>query len=173
MNLRIFLFLLAMPLLISGQSYFDLGKKLLTHRGYSAQTTTHHDLITKLAFCIYKVTDNGDYIGCLEEEAELLKGMSSPSDPKISCCSRVMNLKCMKKYLTSDCGVTREEVERNNEEHFKFWNEADVEGYPHLCSQGSEESIRYCHSGTSKVTWSLMLQFAVILACFFLFFGKL
>lgn len=167
-----FVLALSLPLLISGQSYYDLGQKLLSHRGFSAETTSHNDFISKLGHCILKVTNSPDFIQCLDDESHMLKGISSPSDPKISCCTRVMNFKCMRKFLTSQCHVSREEVERNSEQHFNFWNEADVNGYPTQCTQsGYEATIRYCSSGVSKITWNVTLYLAVF-AFYLLVFGK-
>lgn len=167
-----FVLTLSLPLLISGQTYYDLGQKLLTHRGFSVETASHHDFTSKLGHCIWRVSKSPDFIQCLEDESQLLKGISSPSDPKISCCTRVMNFKCMRKFLTSQCHVSREEVERNSEQHYNFWNEFDVDGYSTRCSQTSHEAaIRYCSSGVSKVTWNITLYLAVF-ALYFLVFGK-
>ena len=113
------------------------------------------------------------YNQCLRSQANSVIGILSEDDAKAQCCGRVINFICMKKFLTSRSGVPRNTMEKYNDVHFKFWNDLSISNYPKNCGARSNQSIAYCHSGISKVTWNITLQIAVILSLYLFVFGKI
>ena len=111
--------------------------------------TMYEEFATKVLNCMTKISQLDYYTQCLKDESTKLKGIT-PNSPKFSCCARVINYVCMKSFLTPKCNVPKEEVENHDEEHFKLWNNIDSPGYPYHCSDGSQKSINYCHSNSTK-----------------------
>lgn len=127
-----------------------------------------------ISACVHKIgTFDSDYNKCLKYEAKFVIGIFSENDAKAQCCGRVINFICMKKILTSRCGVPEKAVKMYNDVHFKYWNDLSISNYPNNCNVGSNESIAYCRNGVSKVTWNITLQIAVILSLYLLVFGKI
>ena len=138
-----------------------------------AGQTINHDFKEKIRNCAKNIYLTTDYSECLKDQGLKLKGVYGDSDPKAHCCSRVINYICMKTFLTSTkCGVPKAQVDSHDNEHFQIWNQIQNPKYPGHCSVDSEESISYCHSGKSKVTWSIILHLAGIVTVYLLVFGK-
>ena len=154
MNFVMFVIGLALPLTISGYSLLkmnpsfvmDKAAENIASNGSGIISTLDDDFTTKLKLCIVKEAQASDFKQCLENEAVKIRGISGPSDPKIQCCARVISYECMKKFLTSACSVSKEEVDSHDDEHFNFWNDVDVPQYPHHCSGGRSYSENYCFS---------------------------
>ena len=88
-------------------------------------------------YCLDKIGyNNPDYIQCLIDESSKLK--DDNINEKGECCDRVLNYECMKKFLTSECGVSKQEVDSHDEEHFAFWNHLNIPEVPHNCSGGRQ-----------------------------------
>ena len=154
MNFVMFVIGLALPLTISGYSLHKMNPSFVMDKAAENIASNRSGIIsildddfkTKLMSCIVKEAQASDYKQCLENEAVKIRGISGPSDPKLQCCARVANYECMKKFLTSACGVSKEEVDSHDDEHFNFWNDFEIPQYPHHCSGGRSYSENYCFS---------------------------
>ena len=106
MNFFIYFFVaLAFPMLICCR--YNLGPVNLDN------------FMTKLIKCINAGTiTKPEYKKCVAEEQAKIKGIMRASDPKFSCCIRVVGFICLKASLSSNCGVPEEEVDNNDSEHF-------------------------------------------------------
>ena len=129
------------------------------------------DFLNKLYSCYNKTSNDNDYNKCLKDETSKM-GLNHPyTDTKSQCCSRVANYNCMKESLTSKCDVSKVDVQKHDSVHFQYWNTASFPGVPGKCSDGAEESIKYCN-GVYKVTWNIILQLAGIFTLYLLVFSK-
>ena len=161
---------LALPSLIC--CYFDLSSVNI-QLDITTQKMDANNFNNTILYCINLIgKDDPDYKGCLHDESMKVKGVHNDDEPKAQCCGRVVNYICMKKFLTLRCGVPKTQVEKNDDVHFKFWNDLNVPGYPRRCSGGIKDSIKYCHNGVEKVTKNVIIQFACTFIVL-LVFGKL
>lgn len=142
-----FLVALALPMLICCYDIGLVGQMAakLAHDNLVAGKTDE-DFKTKIVNCASKVANTNDYMQCLETEVGKMHGIENGTEPKAQCCGRVVSYICMKKFLTSKCGVSKEEVESHDDEHFNFWNDLNVPNFPGHCKGGKQKSIDYCHS---------------------------
>ena len=156
MNFVIFVIGLALPLTISGYSLPEMDPIIIMNKaaeniglnGSGIIKMQNDDFKTKLLSCIVKEANANDYKQCLKDEAAKVHGITGPSDPKAQCCARVVNYECMKTFLTSACGMSKEEVDSHDDEHFNFWNDFDIPQVPGHCSGGRKDSENYCFSNS-------------------------
>ena len=64
------------------------------------------------------------------------------SDPKVECCSRMINYECIKIFLTWACDVSKE-VDSHDDDDFQFWSHVNIHGQPYHCSGGRQDSEDY------------------------------
>ena len=160
---------LALPSLIC--CYFDLSSVNI-QLDVTAQKMDANNFNNTILYCINLIRINDlDYNRCLRDESSKVKEIHNENEPKAQCCGRVVNYICMKKFLTSRCGVPKTQVDENDDVHFKFWNNLNIPGYPNRCSGGTKDSIKYCHNGVEKVSFNVILQLANIFIVL-LVFGK-
>ena len=110
---------------------------------------TDNEFETKIRDCYVKISKTNDYSSCLKVEGSKLKGVNGTLTPKKQCCERVINYICLKSSLTPKCNMPKEEVESRDEEHFRFWNQLEIPGFPNHCSGNSKTSITYCHTDST------------------------
>lgn len=155
-----FLAAISLPLLISGQPYVDLGLwdirlfKMENEKSVDEMTSKEDSFDSVVEQCKKKVNwIEPDVFACLSENYYKI------GTEDIPCCIRVAQYKCMKTFLTTKCNVTKEEVEKNDEDHFNYWNNLDM-AYKGNCTGNSEESLQHCNlnNGMSLITWSFTLQ---------------
>lgn len=146
-----------------------------TPSGTTQAPISEDEFLIELEKCTNKIgLNNSDYNGCLNDET-LKMGWNNTED-KSSCCIRVVNYICMKESLTSECGVSQENVQKYDEIHFNYWNEKlpEITGE---CNGAVQESIEYCNV-VSKITWNLTLLLAsfllssIFILCIFMFLAK-
>ena len=125
------------------------------------------DFESTIKNCIVKVGfDDAEYLNCYYELSNKT-GILHPNDTlfvnKTSCCNRMVKFQCWKQLLTSRCEVPKDQVEKNDDVHFKYWNNLDDEETPEKCKFDKERSLEYCrlNSGAS-VTWNIALLLAGI-----------
>ena len=178
MNFVMFVIGLALPLTISGYSLLQMNSSFVMDKaaeniasnGLGIISTLDDDFTIKLKLCIILLPNTNDFRQCLKDEGAKAHividppNVPNPSDPKVKCCYRVVLYECTKKFLTPMCNVSKEEVDSHDDEHFHFWNDADVK-ITGNCTGNREQSIAYCN-GFSKITFNLILQIASILALF-------
>ena len=63
----------------------------------------------------------------------------------LQCCAgRLVNFKCFRNLLTTKCGVSKEEVELNDDEHYNYWNNLDIFYLSSKCFGGKQEALEHC-----------------------------
>ena len=135
-------------------------------------TTPSDNFESVIEKCIDKVGyNNQDYLNCytrLFNKTEI----TDPNDTKISCCNRMVQFQCWKEILTSKCSVSEDQVKKNDDVHYNYWNNKEYADKPEKCSGGKDELLELCKlkSGVSKFTWSITLQLAGIFVMYL--FGR-
>ena len=119
----------------------------------------------KIQNCLDKIGRNDfDYLQCLIDENSKFNCYNyNNTEEKAYCCNRVFNYECMKKYLTSKCGVSKQEVDNNDEEHFAFWNNFNFSDVPHPCIGGRQQSENYCFSDNNTPQTGLIAKLMEII----------
>ena len=105
----------------------------------------------KLERCVRKVflSSDDDYKYCMGNYAfAVSKNMHMTSglqDQVLDCCAtRMLNFKCFRTLLHSKCGISKEEVMENDDEHFNFWNNLKIPTHHGKCGE-KQQSLRYCN----------------------------
>ena len=142
-----------------------------TRSSTTPDSISEYEFLEKLYNCYNKISNDSDYNKCVSDETSKTQLNDSYADTKSQCCNRVVNYNCMKESLTSKCDVSKFDVQKNDEIHFKYWNAASFPGVSGKCDGGAKESIKYC-SGVYKVTCNITLQFASIFTLYLLVFGQ-
>ena len=63
----------------------------------------------------------------------------------LQCCAgRLINFKCFRTFLTTKCGISKEEVERNDDQHYDYWNNLKIFYLSGKCSGGRQEALEHC-----------------------------
>lgn len=105
----------------------------------------------KLERCVRKVflSSDDDYKYCMGNYAfAVSKSMHMTSrlqDQVLDCCAaRMLNFKCFRTLLHSKCGISKEEVMENDDEHFNLWNNLRIPTRHGKCGE-KQQSLRYCN----------------------------
>lgn len=169
MNFEMYYLLMTLPLLNS-HLYFDLGSsKLAIQKSANQMNRRQNDFLEVIFNCLMIINPHEtDVFACYSD------GYCKVGIKDIPCCVRVIEYKGIKTLLTTKCNVS-EEVEKNDKEHFNFWNNINIEGVTGNCTENIELSLKHCYlsSRMPKVTWDITLQLAGIFALYFLVFGKI
>lgn len=154
MNFGINLIVLTLPMLIN---CLDIGsvrlqfEKAIHKSANDRSVLKTGDFESKIEDCINKIPKNDPgYHQCISDKFDELHGISSEYDPKLQCCTRMTNYKCMKYFLTMFCEVPKEEVDQNLDVLFSYLNNVNVPGYPNHCKGNRQESLNYCFSTDSS-----------------------
>ena len=140
MNFVIFAIGLALPLTISGYSLPEVNPSFIMDKAAEniasnrsgIISTLDDDFTTKLKLCAISLVYANYFMQCLKDEgakAHIIidpPNVPNPSNPKVPCCYRVVLYECTKKFLTPICHMSKEEVDSHDDQHFHFWNDADV-----------------------------------------------
>lgn len=147
----IFYFFVAvgLPLLIS---CYDLGsislrmeQEIKKINDKPAELLYRNDFESQLISCIYKVDPRDpDVLSCLYDNWNRT-GINTPNHYKYGCCIRMVNFQCWKKFLTTKCGMTKEEVEWNDDNHYYFWNNLNVTDLSNCHYLTKEQALRQCN----------------------------
>lgn len=182
MNFGIFcLVALSLPLLIScyfttdsARSEMEIASQRLSSKHSDIQTNVYSKFIMENKYCISQIysTHDNQYMECLMDETAKVKGLSKITDPKYTCCNRVTNYFCMKKFLKPKCSVTDKELVKHDDDLFKFMSDIFAPHYPSHCTQNNKQSIiKYCHNKANYeapnnvASTSFITISHVILAC--------
>ena len=94
MNFLMFVIALTLPFSISGNPLREMEfglNKIIGFVSNSSAIKAQDNFTEKVVSCVEKIeTNDPEFLQCLKNEGSKLKGISSPSDPKFSCCARVV-----------------------------------------------------------------------------------
>ena len=156
-----FLVVMGLPLLISGDSYWNSKTMEFMLDEIALKNNSDDFIQSKLIKCVYKFWYNDtDFLNCSDVLGEKT-GIMSDEDQRFPCCRRVIYFKCWETLLTTKCNVSKEEVEKNDDLQFKFWNDAPHPKYKGHCEGDKTNSLKLCNladNGSDNLTWSIAMQ---------------
>ena len=69
--------------------------------------------------------------------------------------------------LTLRCDVPKDEVKKNDDVHFKYWNTLEDKELSEKCKFGKEDSLEFCRlNSDGKFIWNIALAGIFVLYLF-------